>query len=174
MRAATAVITFWVGAAVMLVVVGIPLVQADWSLFWSLLPPALFLAWLFWIVLYRPAVHYDRAGAIVINIGRKHVLPWSHVTHLRQGIGLRFELDTGTTVQAWGVPPPRRTGIIAGAIDRRTRPTQDFHHDADVLDAMRASAPKGSEPVMSTWETVPLVIGAVLVGALVLEFAFRL
>jgi hypothetical protein len=171
MRSVSAVITFWVGAAVMLVVVGIPLVQADWSLLRFLLGPALLLTWLFWIVLYRPAVHYDQARAVVVNIGRTHVLPWGHVAHLRQGIGLMFDLDAGKTVQALGVPAPRRSGIIGSAIDRKTRPTQEFHHDADVLDGVRAAAPESSEPVTATWDTVPLVVGAVLVVAVVLEFA---
>jgi hypothetical protein len=174
MRSAGSVVAFWVGAVVMLAVVGIPAVQADWRLFWLLLAPALFLSWLFWIVLYRPAVHYDRSRAVVINVGRKHILPWGHVTYLRQGISLMFDLDAGKTVQAWGVPAPRQPGIIAGAIDRRTRPTQNFHHDADVLDGVRLSAPAASDPVVATWDIIPLVIGAVLVLALLVELAIEI
>jgi hypothetical protein len=170
MRSATAVITFWVGAVVLLVAVGIAFAQADWRLFWVLLGPSLLLAWIFWIALFRPAVHYDQVGAVVINIGRRHVLPWDHVTNVRQGISLTFDLDTGKSVQAWGVPAPRRPGIIAGAIDRRTRPTHDLHHDADVLDGVRQSASAGSEPVSSRWDRIPLVIGAVLVVVVVVEF----
>jgi hypothetical protein len=169
MRSGGSVVAFWVGAVVMLVVVGIPFVQADWSLLWLLLAPSLLLTWLFWIVLYRPAVHYDQARALVVNIGRKHVLPWGHVMHLRQGIGLMFDLDSGKTVQAQGVSAPRRPGIIAGAIDRRTRPTEDFHHQADILDGVRLSAPSSSEPVSSTWDVIPLLIGAVLVIVVVVE-----
>jgi hypothetical protein len=170
MRSATAVIAFWVGAVVMLAVVVIPLLQPDWPLFRFLLAPALLLTWLFWIVLYRPAVHYDQARAIVVNVGRKHVLPWGHVAHLRQGIGLMFDLDSGKTVQALGVPAPRRPGIIAGSIDRRTRPTQDFHHDAEVLDGVRQAAATSSETIVATWDVIPLVIGALLVVAVVIEF----
>jgi hypothetical protein len=171
LRSATSVISFWVGAAVMLVVVGIPLVQADWSLVRILLAPSLLLVWLFWIVLYRPSVRYDSALAIVVNIGRTHVLPWGHVVHLRQGLGLMFELDTGKTVQAVGVPAPRRRGIIGSVIDRRTRPTQEFHQDVDILDGVRQSATSSSVPVASTWDIIPLAIGGVLLVAVIIEFA---
>lgn len=171
LRSATAVITFWIGAAVMAVVVGIPLVQADWRLLRFLLLPSLLLVWLFWIVLYRPAVHYDESRAIVVNIGRTHVLPWARVKYLRQGIGLMFDLDAGKTIQALGVPAPRRPGIIAGSIDRSTRPTQNFHHDAEVLDGVRQAASSSPEPVASSWDVIPLVIGAVLIVAVIVEFA---
>jgi hypothetical protein len=84
---------------------------------------------------------------------------------------MMFDLDTGKTIQASGVPAPRRPGIIAGAVDRRTRPTHDLNHDSDILDGVRRSASPATEPVVSTWDVVPLVIGAVLVVAVVLEFA---
>jgi hypothetical protein len=171
MRSASAVIAFWVGTVVLLVVVGVPLARADWRLLGFLLGPSLLLIWMFWVVLYRPAVRYDPARAVVVNIGRKHVLPWGHVTNVRQGIGMMFDLDTGKTIQASGVPAPRRPGIIAGAVDRRTRPTHDLNHDSDILDGVRRSASPATEPVVSTWDVVPLVIGAVLVVAVVLEFA---
>lgn len=155
----------------LLLIVASPLAQADWHLFWFLFAPALLLAWLFWIVLYRPAVKYDSARAVVINIGRTYVLPWGHVTNVRQGLGMVFDLDVGKSVQAWGVPAPRRRGIIGGAIDRRTRPSNDVDHHANILDGVRRSAQPRSEPIASTWDIVPLAIGAVLVVAVVVEFA---
>jgi hypothetical protein len=171
MRSGGSVAAFWVGVVVLAVAVGIPLVQADWHLFGILLAPALLLAWLFWIVLFRPAVHYDDDAAMVINIGRKHLLPWSHVTGIRQSLSLVFELDAGKPIQAYGVPSRRPPGNIASAIDRRTRPTQNFHQDAEVLDSLRESAAVSSEPVASGWDTVPLAIGAVLVVAVAMEIA---
>ncbi|MDQ1572726.1 MAG: hypothetical protein QOH44_285, partial [Actinomycetota bacterium] len=65
MRSASAVIAFWVGTVVLLVVVGVPLARADWRLLGFLLGPSLLLIWMFWIVLYRPAVRYDPARAVV-------------------------------------------------------------------------------------------------------------
>jgi hypothetical protein len=170
MRSASSVIAFWVGAGVLLVVIAIPLVQANWRVLSFLLAPALLLAWMFWIVLYRPAVRYDPARAVVVNIGRSHVLPWGHVTNVHQGIGMIFDLDSRRPIQAVGVPAPRRPGIIAGSIDRRTRPTSDLHHEAEILDGVRRAALAASDPIESSWDVVPLVIGAVLVVAVVLEF----
>jgi hypothetical protein len=171
LRSSSGVITFWLGAVVMAGVLAIPLVQADWRLFWFLFAPALLFTWTFWIVLYRPAVYYDPARAIVVNGGRTHVLPWGHVTNVRQAISMVFELDAGKPVQAWGVPAQRRRGIIGSALDRRTRPTHELHQEADLLDSFRRVAPPAPEPVSASWDIVPLAIGAVLVIAVVVEFA---
>ena len=170
-RSASTVIAFWVGIVVTLVVVGTPLVLADFNEFGILLAPSLLFAWVLWMVLYRPSVHYDSSRAVVINIGRKYVLPWGHVASVHQGIGMIFGLDVGKSVVAAGAPSPRRPGIIAGAIDRRTRPSFDLHREADLLDSVRGAAAASSEPVTSTWEVIPLLIGAVLVVAVVVEFA---
>ena len=170
-RTASGVVAFWIGAVVLLVVVGIPLFQADWRLLSFLLPPALLLAWAFWLVLFRPAVHYDPARALVINIGRRYVLPWGHVTNVRQGLGMLFDLDAGKPVQALGAAAPRRPGIIAGVIDRRTRPSNDLNYDAEIVDGVRRAAAPSSEPVTASWDVVPLGIGAVLIIAVIIEFA---
>ena len=116
---------------------------------------------------------YDPVRAVVVNAGRRHVLPWGHVTNVRQGLSIMFDLDAGKSVQAWGAPAPRRPGIIAGAIDRRTSPTHDLHHDADILYGVRRAASPSPEAVASTWDIIPLVIGAVLVVAVVVEFAIK-
>jgi hypothetical protein len=170
-RSASTVVAFWIGIAVVLVVVGTPIILLDWRQFGILVAPALLFAWILWMVLYRPSVHYDSTRAVVVNIGRTHVLPWGHVTNVHQGIGMIFDLDAGKPVVAAGAPSPRRPGIIAGAIDRRTRPSFDLHHEADLLDSVRGAAAVSSDPVVSTWDAVPLLIGAVLAVAVVVEFA---
>lgn len=171
MRSPSAVITFWVGVVVLAVIVGAPILSGDWRVFGFAIGPSMLLAWLLWIALYRPALHYDEARAVVVNIGRTHVLPWSRVTDVRQGIGLLFALDAGGTITAHGVPAPRPPGNIASAIDRRTRPRYDLNHDADLLESVRRSATPSSDPVVSTWDVIPLLIGAVLVVALAVEIA---
>jgi len=171
MRSASGVVTFWVGAVVLAVVIGIPLFQADWRLLAFLVAPALLLAWLLWLVLYRPALQYDDSAAFVVNIGRKYVLPWGHVTRVRQGIGLQFDLDAGKPVQAVGVPARRQRGIIAGAIDRRTRPTNDINYNAEILDGVRGAARASDAPIIRSWDIIPLAIGVVLIIAVVVEFA---
>ena len=172
-RSASAVIAFWIGMVVLLVVVGSPIAQADWSLLWFVLAPSLLLAWVLWIALYRPAVHYDADRAVVVNLGRRHILPWSHVTGVRQGIGLIFDLDAGKSVIAAGVPARRQPGNIMSGLDRRTRPTHDFHQDAEILDGVRRAAATATEAVTARWDVVPLLIGAVLVLAVAAEFLIR-
>ena len=173
-RAASAVVTFWVGIAVLVVIVGSPVANQDWSVAAFVLGPSLLLAWMLWIALYRPAVHWDDARVVVVNIGRQHVLPWGHVTNVRQGIGMIFELDAGKPVIAYGVPAPRQAGNIASSIDRRTRPAFDLNRDADLLEGVRRSATPSSDPVVSRWEVVPMSIGAVLVVVLIVEVALGL
>ncbi len=173
-RSAGAVIPFWIGAVILAVVVGTPLVLADWRLFGFVIAPALLLAWVLWFILYRPAVHYDDAGAVVINFGRVHVLPWARVTSIRQGISLVFDLDTGKPVSAFGAPAPRRTGNVMSNFDRRTRPVESFHREAELLDGFRLAAAPDSAPVTTHWDAVPLVIGAVLLLAVAVEVAIGL
>lgn len=168
-RSASAVIPFWVGVVVLAAVVGTPLVQLDWRLFGFAIAPALLLAWILWFVLFRPAVHYDADKAVVINFGRVHVLPWSHVTHVRQGISLVFDLDDGKPVKAFGAPAPRRTGNVMSNFDRRTRPVETFHREAELLDGFRKSANPDSAPVTTRWDVIPLAIGAALAVAVALE-----
>ena len=90
---------------------------------------------------------------------------------MRQGIGLLFDLDARKTITAYGVPAPRPPGNIASVIDRRTRPTHDLNRDADLLEGVRSSATPSSDPIVSSWDVVPLVIGAVLVVVVVVEVA---
>ncbi|HEU0206630.1 MAG TPA: hypothetical protein VFQ74_08060 [Pseudolysinimonas sp.] len=168
-RSASVVIPFWMGIAVLAVVVGTPLVRADWQLFGFAAGPALLLAWILWFVLYRPAVHYDGTRAVIINFGRVHVLPWSRVTSVRQGISLIFDLDSGKPVSAFGAPAPRRTGNVAGNFDRRTRPVETFHRDAELLDGFRRSAPPDPTPVTVHWDVIPLAIGVALLIAVAIE-----
>lgn len=170
-RSASTVIIFWVGVVVLTVVVGVPLFSGDLSAFTLVVGPSLLLAWAFWIALYRPAVHYDETRAVIVNIGRRHVLPWARVTSVRQGIGLLFDVEGGATITASGVQAPRRPGNIGSIIDRRTRPEFDGDREADLLDSLRRSAPASAAPIESTWEVVPLVIGAILLIAVAIEFA---
>jgi hypothetical protein len=169
LRSGSSVAVFWIGAVVMAVVVATPLVRADWRVFAFAIAPALLLTWALWIVLYRPAVRYDARGAIVVNIGRTHVLPWNRVTRIRQRLGIDFDLDDGRIVKAVGVPPPRRPGNLASNFDRRTRPVHDFSRNAEILEGFRVAAAPVEASVMSRWDVIPLAIGAVLVVAVVID-----
>lgn len=168
-RSASAVLPFWIGLVVLAVVVGTPVVLADWRVFGFAVGPALLLAWILWFVLYRPAIHYDTTKAVVVNFGRVHVLPWGHVTHIRQGISLVFDLDAGKPISAFGAPAPRRTGNVMGNFDRKTRPAETFHREAELLDGFRMAATPDPAPVSTHWDLIPLVIGGALAVAVLVE-----
>ncbi len=169
LRSGSSVVVLWIGTIVLAIVVVVPLASGQLRLFAFAVAPALLLIWGLWIALYRPAVRYDSHRAVIVNIGRTHVVPWPRVGGIRQGIGLDFQLVDGGVVKAVGVPPPRRTGNVASMFDRRTRPVEDLTHNADLLESVRVSAAPGDEPVVSQWDVVPLAIGAALIVAIVVE-----
>jgi len=152
------------------VLIGWPLVAGQWQLAAWALAPALLLAWVLWIVLYRPSVRYDEERVVVTNIGRVHVVPWAQVASVDQGLNLVFRLRDGQVLNAWGSPYPRRPGNIELLLDRRTRPEYDFHRNATLLEHYVTGAPPSTEPSLQRWEFVPLGIGIVLIAAVAVEF----
>lgn len=172
LRSSSSVVVFWLGATVIAVLITTPLVQADWRVFALMVAPAFLLIWALWIALYRPAIRYDERRAVVVNMGRTHMLPWHHVTGIRQRLGIDFDLDGGRVVTAVAVPPPRRLGNVASNFDRRTRPAYDFSRNADILEGFRAAAAPTDESVVSRWDAIPLTIGAVLLVAVAVEVLF--
>jgi hypothetical protein len=169
-RSSSSALGFWLGAAVLLVLVLAPIFLGQWRLFAFVLPPALLLAWALWLFLYRPALHYDDHEVLVVNIGRVHELPWSRIVRIRQRFSLEFELDRGgRPLQAWGVQPPRRTGNIASMFDRKSREPHDPDRYAHVLEGFQDNAQPSDAPIVTRWDAIPLLIGAVLIVAVVVE-----
>ncbi len=173
LRGIAPVVSFTVAVAVMVFVVGTPLVRGDWRVFAFSLGPCLLVAWLLWFVLYRPSVRYDADRAVVTNMGRIHVLPWGHVDAVRQRLNIVFELDDGTSVAAWGAPvPPRRANILRN-FERESRPTDDFHRTADLLEEFRGAAAPSDAAVETRWDLVGLAWGMAAVVLVIVEFAGR-
>lgn len=171
LRSASAVVAFWVGAVVLAIVLGAPLFTGDLRVFDFVLGPVLTLAWLLWLLLYRPVVRYDERRVLVVNVGRIHTVPWSRVVAVQQRIGLDFGLAGGGTVRAMAVPPPARAGNVVSALDRRQRRDYDFNQHAALLEAYRIAAPPSSEPVASRWDLPALAIGVVPVVVLIIGLA---
>ncbi|MBC7517586.1 MAG: hypothetical protein H7248_01660 [Microbacteriaceae bacterium] len=172
LRSGSSVFVFWIGAVIMVIVVAASVAGGDWRVFAFEFVPALLIVWVLWIALYRPSIHYDEHRAVVVNIGRTHVLPWARVDSVRQRIGLAFELDAGRIVTAVGVPAPRPVGNVASNFDRRTRPTNHFNASAELLESVRVAAAPTTDQVVSRWDTLPLALGAVLVVAVAVEVLF--
>ncbi|MGN6325170.1 PH domain-containing protein [Pseudolysinimonas sp.] len=170
-RSSSSALGFWLGAAVLVVLVGAPLVMAEWRVVGFVLPPALLLGWALWLFLYRPAVHYDEREIVVVNVGRVHTVPWSRVVRIRQRFSLELDFASGRPLQAWGVQPPRRAGNVASMFDRRSRTPPDPDRYVHVLEGFRENAEPGDAPVTRRWDVVPLAIGAVLIAAVIVEIA---
>jgi hypothetical protein len=173
LRSGSSVLAFWAGAVIIAIVLGVSIVLADWQGVALILLPALLVVWVLWMGLYRPAIRYNESRAVVVNMGRTHLLPWARVETVRQRIGLDFELEGGRIVTAAGVPPPRRVGNVASAFDRRTRPTNYYNTNSEILESVRVAAAPADAPVVSRWDVLPLAIGAVLVIAVAVEVLVR-
>lgn len=171
LRSTGAVVTFWIGIVVVVILVGWPLVSGQWRLFGWVLAPALLLAWVLWIVLYRPSVRYTSERVVITNIVHRYTVPWNQVVAVEQRVNLVFRLRDGQVVNAAGVPYPRRPGNLAQLLDRRTRPEYDFDQNAALLEHYVEGAPPSTDLLLRRWEFVPLGIGAVLIAAVVIELA---
>jgi len=168
MRDVSSIITFWVAIAVL--VTFLVLISGQPPFLLLVLPFALLFAWALWIALLRPKVRYNSARAQVTNILRVHEIPWARVRAVRQRLYIVFDLDDGSSLNASGVSAPRGHGVVVGSVTGKLAdPTPHFGQNASALDALRASAAPVDEPVVTRWQTVPLVIGAVLVVAAVID-----
>jgi hypothetical protein len=175
MRDTSLVVFFWIGVAALvasLVLFGTPLLGGTWSFLPIGLPPALFVSWVLWFVLFRPQLRYTSAHAIVINMGRVYEIPWHEVAHVRQRLALVFELVNGKTVQAAGVSAPRGPGVIVGSVTGRlVDGSPHFNQNADALEAVRGSAAPTDAVLVSRWDTVPLIVGGALLLLTVIDLA---
>lgn len=177
LRESLSTVVFWFAAALGVILGGEPLVSGDLLRFATTAPIVALILWFLWMLLFHPHVRYDDERVVVTNIGRVHELPWSRVVAVRQGLTLEFELEDGRRIRATGVTAPRGRGLVLAGLTRGKLGVSsgDFHQNADVLRPVHEAAARTDDPVVSRWDTVPLLIGAVLgvacVGELVVAFA---
>jgi hypothetical protein len=127
------------------------------------------------MLLLHPHVRYDDQRAVITNIGRVHVVPWSRVDTVRQNLNLTFVLDDGRQIRATGVTAPRGRGLVLAGLTRGNMGVNsgDFHQHADALRPVQSAALRTDEPVVSRWDVVPLAIGAVLALAVALDLVVQ-
>lgn len=65
------------------------------------------LCWAVYLVLVRPCAHLSPSGAIVVNVLRRHDVPWQHVSYVTYRSLVTIVLDDGRTLTCWGVPAGR-------------------------------------------------------------------
>jgi hypothetical protein len=176
LRESLSTVVFWFAVALGGVLAGEPLVSGDVTRFATTAPVVALVLWVLWMVLFHPHVRYDEQRVVVTNIGRVHDLPWARVVAVRQNLSLNFELDDGRRINATGVTAPRGRGLVLAGLTRGKLGVSsgDFHQNADALRPIQAAATPTDESVVSRWDTVPLLVGAVLVvaciGVFVVEF----
>jgi hypothetical protein len=168
-------VVFWFAVALGVVLAGDSLIRGDFARFATTAPIVGLVLWTLWMLLLHPHLRYDDHRAVVTNIGRVHVLPWSRVIAVRQNLNLSFELDGGRRIRATGVTAPRDRGLVLAGLTRGKMGVNstDFHHNADALRPMQAAAKPSDDPVVSRWDVVPLAIGAVLVVAVLVDLAVQ-
>lgn len=161
---------FWLGAGVIVLVGSTPMWSGNWAFALFSMPAAAVFVWLLWILLYRPALRYDEQRVVVWNIGRIHVLPWSHIDEVQQALNIVFVLNDGTRVIAQGTPTPKRRSSIERAITPRRKETAaDVDGDVVVLESFRQNATSSTEPVQHTWDRVAWLIGVGVAAVLVIS-----
>lgn len=167
LRDTTTSVAFWLAAALGAVLAGDPLVRGDLPGFARTAPIVAFVVWLLWMVLFHPHLRYDEERVTVTNIGRVHVLPWSRVVAVRQKLNLMFELDEGRWIRSTGVTAPRDRGLLLSGLTkgRMGAGSLNYHRNADALTPLKNAAASTDEVVVSRWDTVPLLVGGVLLVA---------
>ncbi|CAN5181198.1 hypothetical protein BH11ACT3_BH11ACT3_02540 [soil metagenome] len=155
---------FWIGVVLGVVLVGDPLVRGDFALFARTGAIVALVLWLLFMAMFHPHVRYDDERVVVTNIGRVHDLPWRRVVTVRQNLNLAFELDDGRRISAVGVTAARGRGLVLSGMTKGKMGvgSEEFHQNADALRPIQAAAKETDQPVVSRWDSIPLVVGAVL------------
>lgn len=166
-RAPSRAVTLVVAA----VVAAVLLVDVVWRAGWLdavLIAPWVLLAlWGVYISTYASHIAVDEAGATVQNFARITRIPWSRVSAIDLRYQVRFTLDDGRTVDAFGGPQSGRASRVpprmeAGQDSRRPAAFRD-------LDALREAWRTGSAdastalPIERSWDRPGAVSFVVLV-----------
>ncbi len=187
-RAGSPLFTFWLVVACVVLLLGDAAGQGDWPVFALALAPSLLAVWLGWMLFLRPCIIVTSDRLTVRNIGRVIEMPWGSVGELRLRFGVVVELADGRHVNCWGGPFGARPGTARRAVQAR-RNGEEPRPDAGTaaiasLEAVRAEAMDAAAadprraaaliaPVVRRWDGWPLLLGAALVVAVVLEAVLR-
>lgn len=169
-------VVFWLAVAGSAYLLIDAAVRSEWAVFATTAGIVGFALWVLWMTLFHPHVRSSEHRVVVTNIGRVHDIPWARVAAVRQQLNLVFELDDGRTIRALGVTARRDRGLVLGTLTggRAGVGSGRFHESRDDLERLRAASTPSDEPAVSRWDTVPLVIGAVLTLAFVVDIALLL
>jgi hypothetical protein len=153
------------------------------------LPWIIAAVWAAYVVLARPCIILRPDGVTVINVLRRHDLPWSAVDHVTSRYQLAFRLRNGRRIVSWGAPtagldqasisgsvgPFRtqeaqemRTSGVRSGIGRAPLSRPSVHtiieSARDRWEASESDSPMGDTPAAprSTWEWWTVAVTAAI------------
>lgn len=160
LRARSATISFWIVAIALGVAVISAIASGQIGVIIFTAPGAALFVWLLAVLLLTPGVYYDHDRVVVLNFARVHVLPWSTVARIEQGIDLVFTLNDGRKIHAYGSPYPRRNN---GLMQTKPQPSgRNYDGDTSILEDFRRNARDTGELATHRWDVAVLVTGAIL------------
>lgn len=167
-RAASGTVALIVGGIVTLLLLIDAVVRAGWAQTFLIAPWLLIVLWVIYVSTYLSHVAIDGEGATVQNGLRRIRIPWRRVTDVAFRYQVRFVLDEGKPVGAFGGPVagrPTRPGL-RGAPDPRHRQPPALRDLALIREQWEHATETGSgEGVVTRSWDVPAVIA---LGVLVL------
>jgi hypothetical protein len=184
-RAGSPLVTFWLVAACVVLLLGDAAIRRDGAVFGISVTPCLLAVWVAWMLFVRPCVIVTPDAITARNIGRVIEMPWGQVEDARLRYGLVVDLRDGKHVNCWGGPFAARPGAARRSVWARRggeadepamdagtaalQSVQAVHEEALAAAHDPARAGALNAPVRRRWDTVPLLIGAVLVVATAVE-----
>jgi hypothetical protein len=119
LRPASAPWTFGLVAAFLLWLFSDAVIRGAWEFAVSVLPWMLLILWLVYVVMLRPCVALGPDGITIVNVFRRHLIPWHLVDDFTTRFSLLVRLKDGSAIRSWGAPStgidrPFQTGSAGG------------------------------------------------------------
>jgi hypothetical protein len=108
LRPASALWTFGIVAAFLLWLLTDAVIRGAWEYALSALPWLLLILWVVYVLLLRPCVALGPDGITIVNVFRRHRIPWKLVDDFTTRFSLLVRLTDGRAIRSWGAPS---TGI---------------------------------------------------------------
>jgi len=119
LRPASALWTFGLVAAFLLWLFSDAVIRGAWEFALSVLPWMLLIVWVVYVVMLRPCVALGPSGITIVNVFRRHLIPWHLVDDFTTRFSLLVRLKDGSAIRSWGAPStgidrPFQTGSAGG------------------------------------------------------------
>lgn len=165
-RAPSGTIGLAVGGVIGVILLIDVVVRAGWLDLFLLTPWVLLVLWGVYVLTFASHVATDSHGVTVQNLLRVTRVPWAHVTEIGMRYQVRFTLDDGSIVSAFGGPVagrPARPGRRDDPSRARREPPalRDLELIREQWESSREDAVP-SVPVRRSWDVPGLIAFAVI------------